>query len=249
MKKNDKYILLAVLGVLIVFCAYRFVYKTNIAKAEEVKIQSETLQLEVDKLEELEANKQTYIDDTALMKQNSDEIIECFPGGLLTEDEIMYYNNMELEKINQVAVPIIKMELPTEFPYVGETTVGEYEIQDDGILMYDAKTGINLGTTYNGLKNVIRHIYEEPGRKAITDVNLTVNEEGYLVGDMAVDFYYLKGTSLLYSPTNIPPLPLGTDNIFGSLEGKKIGLLGDADVVEDEDADSEANEEESEDEE
>lgn len=248
MKKNDKYVLLAVLGVIIAFCAYRFVYSSNMEKVEEVKLACETLQLEVDKLEELEANKETYIADTENMRMNCDAIIAEFPGGLLTEDEIMYYNNMELDKLNQVAVPVISMEVPTEYPYVGETVVGEYELVDDGILMYDAVTGIDFETTYNGLKNVIMHIYEEPGRKAIKEVNLAVTEDGYLAGTMKTDFYYLKGTSLLYSPTNIPPLPLGVDNIFGALEGKageRINADADADNQDSEDAETEDSDEES----
>lgn len=218
MKKSDVQLLLLVAGLLMAFCSWYFVYNANMDKMYEVQLENESLQTEIKKLEELDAQKQKFIDDTASMKEECDTIVSYFPAGLLTEDEIMYYNNMELATMNEIVVPSIGMGVPTEIPYVGELAVGEYTLQDDGIKMYSSQTNLSFTTTYKGLKNTIGYIYQMPGRKAITSVSLSAGSDGYLMGSMSVDFYYMDGTPLLYTPIDIPAVPLGKDNIFGVLE-------------------------------
>ena len=220
MKKNNTRFLLAVVGVLLAVLSWRLIYVANNEETEAIKIENEeVLQPQIDRLEELDANKQQYIDDTIAMEDECAGIIERFPADVLTEDQIMYYNNLELAVPNEAAIPTISMSEPTELPYSGTTTVEEFELQDDGIQMFDQPTAVSFTTTYNGLKNTFHYIYSVPGRKAIKSISLSAAADGYLSASMNMDFYYLTGTPLLYDPEPIPAVPLGKDNVFGTLDG------------------------------
>ena len=115
-------------------------------------------------------------------------------------------------------------------------------MQDDGIKMYMAQDNISFYTTYSGLKNVVKYVYEIPGRKSISSISLTAGADGYLGGSMSVDFYALSGTEKLYMPLDIRGVPLGKDNIFGILEGS--AEEDEAEPDEETDEDSEETEEE-----
>ena len=56
-------------------------------------------------------------------------------------------------------------------------------------------------------------------RKAVSEVNLSVLENGYLSGTMLVNFYCMTGTEIPYQQVNIPAIITGTDNVFGARNG------------------------------
>ena len=97
-------------------------------------------------------------------------------------------------------------------------TVGDYELEDDGIQMLKAEDNLSFATTYQGLKNTMAYIYNIPGRKSVCAVSLNASADGYLNGTMSLDMYYLSGTENQYTPAEIPFISLGKDNIFGVLE-------------------------------
>lgn len=222
MNRKDVQLLILVLGILAAVLSWQFVYNPNQETAEQVSAENDTLRERIAKLEELEANKQQYIDDTAAMQQECSEIEERFQAGFLLEDEIMYLYNMENVTQNQVVIPSISFGQTTEIPYTGNTTVGEYELQDEGIQLYTAQDNISFTTTYTGLKSMIGYIYQMPGRKSVSSISLSAGADGYLTGTMSIDFYCMTGTEKLYKPIDIQGVPLGKDNIFGVLEENPV---------------------------
>lgn len=223
MNRKDVQLLLALLGVLAAVASWQFVYNKNVEKTEQVRAESAVLQEEVTMLEGLDAKRDEYILATENMKTECDRVTSLFPAGLLTEDEIMYFNNMEAAAMNQIVVPTISMGLPNAVPYEGELVVDDYQLQDEGIKLYAAQTNLSFTTTYTGLKNTIGYIYQMPGRKSVSTINLSAAADGYLTGAMSVDFYYMAGTATEYKPVDIPAVITGKDNIFGVLEENAEG--------------------------
>jgi len=248
MKRKDVQLLIGLLGILLAVVSWQFIYNPNIEEAETITAENDTLKVTIKELEDLNANRETYISETESMKQTSFEIIDRFPAAFLMEDEIMYLYNMENVTHNQIVVPNISFGTQNEVPYSGTLTVGEYQLQDDGIKLVTAQDNITFSTTYTGLKNVIKHIYGIPGRKSISNVGLTAGADGYLSGNMTVDFYALFGTEKLYSPLDIKGVQLGKSNIFGVLD-TNVGEDADEDDETEEDEDEESEESEDEDEE
>ncbi len=218
MKKNDVQLLMIVLGILLCVVAWQFVYNPNVEKTEALEAENAGLQEIVTKLEGMEAQKETYLKDTEELQARATEIMDHFPAGSLMEDEIMYLYNMENVKNNHVVVPNIGLGVPTEEPYSGTLTVDEYELTDDGIRLMTTQDNITFTTNYTGLKNVVRYVYEIPGRKSISTISLAAGNDGYLSGTMSVNFYALEGTEKLYAQPDIPGVRLGKKNIFGSVQ-------------------------------
>lgn len=96
---------------------------------------------------------------------------------------------------------------------------------DEGIRLFAAQDTVSFTTTYNGIKNIMQYVYEIPGRKSVSSVNLTFSETGYLTGTMAMDFYHLSGAEEIhpYTTISIPGVQLGTDNPFGTRSGAQGG--------------------------
>lgn len=225
MKKSEIQALLIVFGLLIGFCSYQFIFKKNQAELEQVERENEELKLTVNRLEGYEMQRGEYIEATKRMKEDGEAIIVNFAPGLLTEDVIMYLYGLELVDANDVVVPSVTMETGVERTYGGALTTQEgYELVDDGIRFYSAETTTNIVTTNSGLKNIIRYIYSYMPRKSVSEVSLTVLDNGYLSGTMLVDFYYMTGTEIPYQQVNIPAIVTGTDNIFGARTGNGQSL-------------------------
>ena len=256
MSKKDIQLLLIVFGILIGFASWQFVYKPNQEKTETIKTENTALQTKVNELEVLEAKREEYLAEIDTMKSECTKITNSFASGLMAEDEIMYLYNMEIIVDNDIKVPSVSMGEATEVPYAVATTVASdtattdgateqaelevFQPVDEGIKMYDSKTTVSFTTTYNGLKNVVNYVYEIPTRKAINSVSLSASENGYLTGSMELDFYCMTGTEVPYSYISIPGVPLGTDNIFGVLDGvRNNNVNAEEDAVEAHEADAE----------
>ena len=218
MNRKDVQLLILAMGILVAVLSWQFVYNPNQEKADQISAENDALRKTVAELEELDSKKDQYLADTETMKQECNDIISRFEPGFEIEDEVLYLYNMENVADNQVVVPSIGVGQSTQVPYTGETVVGEYELVDDGMQLYTAQDSISFVTTYSGLKNVVRYIYEIPGRKSISSVSLSVGADGYLSGSMSLDFYSLTGTDKVYVPKDIPGVRLGKDNIFGMLD-------------------------------
>lgn len=246
MKKSELQLLLIVFGVLILLASWQFVYKSNQAKTQELNTQNAELQTTVDRLEILNAKMPEYVAGIEQMRAGGDLIIDSFASGVRIEDQVMYLYNMELVDSNDVRVPSVNLQPAQVVPYAGALTTDEgYELQDDGIGMYKLETTVGVTTTNNGLKNVLNYIYGMDSRKSVSSVTLTTDPDGYLSGNMNMDFFYLTGTDDPYVEQNISGVSTGTTNIFGVLNGSAVqsqsegGQDGEAGEAETED-DSEA---------
>lgn len=234
MSKKDIQLLLIVFGILIAFSSWQFVYKANEEKTNKIKTENTGLQATVHDLEVLDAKKDEFLSEIEKMKTECVGITNSFVSGLLAEDEIMYLYNMELVDANDVKVPTVSMGEAAEVPYIAASTSTDtaatnttdtatatetFQPVDEGIKLYNSETTVSFTTTYNGLKNVVRYVYEIPARKAISSVSLAASEDGYLSGTMNLNFYCMTGTDVPYSYISIPGVPIGTDNIFGIMNG------------------------------
>lgn len=229
MKKENVFQLLAVLGFLVGFLTWQFVYKDYQEKTQVVEDENTELAKTVDRLEILDARKDEYIESTEFMRQDGETIVQNFPAGVRIEDMIMYLNNMELVDVNDAVVSAITMGNEVDVVYPGSTTIDGYELEDDGIGMITRQSTVTFTTTNNGLKNVLNYIYGISTRKSVSSVNVTVTDDGYLQGTMLLDFYYLWGVEKPYVETQILGVPTGTENFFGARTGSQVQTIDDED--------------------
>lgn len=222
MKRDKTLQLLALLGILLGVASWQLVYKQYQEKIQVIETENTELKQTVDRLEILNARKGEYIEETERMRQEGDAIVSNFPAGIRTEDMIMYLDHMELVDANDVSVSAISMGNEEDVVYPGTTTVDGYELQDDGIEMVSRQSTVTFITTNNGLKSVLNYVYGISTRKSVSNVNVTVTDDGYLQGTMLLDFYYLKGIERPYVETQILGVPTGTTNFFGARNGSQV---------------------------
>lgn len=92
--------------------------------------------------------------------------------------------------------------LNTEGPYTG----------------YRMSVNINYATTYTGLKHIIDMINKNKDKIRIQTISAAYNNEtGDLTGSIALNFYAVGGSGKKYTAPNIKGVPLGLDNIFGTV--------------------------------
>ncbi|MEG1848390.1 MAG: hypothetical protein RRX92_08745 [Lachnospiraceae bacterium] len=92
-------------------------------------------------------------------------------------------------------------------------------VNQDGMRLFREKVDCGYIVTYTEMKNILKHIYQDESRKSIESIQLAFDAEtGNLAGTMQMSFYYLEGINKEYQPASIPPVSIGTDNLFHSVD-------------------------------
>lgn len=110
---KDTRMVLFLLGIVLVVCAYFFVFRSNSSKAAEINEENESLQLTLDELIDLENGSAATEEETRVMQDEIKEIINQFPSELRQEKVIAIVDDME--KKTKVRIPSISMEMNMPF--------------------------------------------------------------------------------------------------------------------------------------
>ena len=102
-----------------------------------------------------------------------------------------------------------------------EGTEGEEEegLNTDGPYTgYRMNVNLTYETTYSGIKHVIDMINKHKDKVRIQTISAAFdNSTGALSGSMALSFYAIGGNGKKYTAPSIKGIPLGLDNIFGTV--------------------------------
>lgn len=244
MNKNSVGILLAVLGIGAAVLGYFVIFQNFTEKKDQLATANASLQTEVDHLQDLADHKQEYLDETANMKAQDDEIIAQFPVEVRTEDEIMYLRNSEnafgvyVKSISMPEANVVEVARPEpEVAVAGDNGTEEAaEATEDGevvedateeaapaapqILLYQTPVSCNLDTSYASIKDMIHAIVSDVDNKKSFE-NLALNfdsQTGALTGSMSYSMYSLTGTDKSYVEPSVPGVAIGTNDIFNTTQ-------------------------------
>ncbi len=85
-------------------------------------------------------------------------------------------------------------------------------------VLYGRKVQINYKCNYDEMKRSIRYLYESTDRRILGAINATYDmSTGLIDVALGTGLYYMTGTEREYVAPNIPYIPQGTENIFGTL--------------------------------
>lgn len=238
LKKSDVNILIMLLGILIPVGVYFFIYNSYTEKTAAMNASNEVLQSEVDYLQDLADHKQQYIDDTAAMQIQIEEIKTHFPAAYKPEDDILYIINVEnsydaeVPTISMGTTSMIEVEAPvTETvdegsPEVAVEGEGEEAVANDTvevatpqICLYQTPINVSMQSSYRSLKDIITYINTDSERKSIESLSVVFDTEtGKLSSSMAFNAYSLTGTEKEYNTPNVGGVFYGTNDIFNTGE-------------------------------
>lgn len=233
LKKSDINILIMLVGILIPVAVYFFVYNSYTEKTAALNGSNEVLQSEVDYLQDLADHKQQYIDDTAAMQIQIDEIKTHFPAEYKPEDDIMYIIGVEndygatIPTIAMGASSVIEVAIP-ETATVEEGNP-EAAAEGDGndttdvatsdIRLYQTPISVSMTSSYRSLKDIVRYLNDDYNRKSIDSLAVVFDtESGELSSNMAFTAYSLTGTDKVYTAPVVNGVFYGTSDIFNTGE-------------------------------
>ena len=245
MNKNSVGILLAVLGIGAGILGYFVIFQRFTTQRDELATANAGLQTEVDHLQDLADHKQEYLDETANMKAQDEEIIAQFPAEVRAEDEIMYLKNSEnafgvfVKAISMPESNVVEVARPepaaveassegaeeaaaepTEDGEVVEDTSEEAAPAAPQILLYQTPVSCNLNTSYASAKDMINAIVsDKDNKKSFENLALSFDTEtGALTGSMTYSMYSLTGTDKTYVEPSVPGVAIGTSDIFNTTQ-------------------------------
>lgn len=234
LKKSDVNILIMLLGILIPVAIYFFVYTSFTEKTAAMNADNETLQTEVDYLQDLADHKQQYIDDTAAMQIQIDEIKSRFPAEYKPEDDIMYIIGVENDygaeiptiamgtssMIEVAAVAEETAEAPAEGAEATDDAAGDtVDTTTPAISLYQTPISVSMQSSYRSLKDIVTYINTDTDRKSIDSLSVVFDTEtGLLASTMAFNAYSLTGTEKEYAAPQVSGVFYGTSDIFNTGE-------------------------------
>lgn len=234
LKKSDVNILIMLVGILIPVAIYFFVYTSFTEKTAAMNADNETLQTEVDYLQDLADHKQQYIDDTAAMQIQIDEIKSRFPAEYKPEDDIMYIIGVENDygaEIPTIAMGTSSMievaataeeaaEAPAEGAEATDDAAGDtVDTTTPAISLYQTPISVSMQSSYRSLKDIVTYINTDTDRKSIDSLSVVFDTEtGLLASTMAFNAYSLTGTEKEYAAPQVSGVFYGTSDIFNTGE-------------------------------
>ncbi|MDD6627316.1 MAG: hypothetical protein PUF03_03575 [Lachnospiraceae bacterium] len=203
---RDKLLLIGFIGILLAVCSVYFIYMPTMEKADALEAENVQLEQKINDLSVKMAQKDSYIADTQIMKQETEAIYQRFPVDVREEDALLLAINQELISpmaINNVSIGTYE---PVTIPDIPEADVDHtYEI--DEVEEYEAQEGItddaaaiqeveadntsasdaasplvnrnitiNYLCTYDGLKRGIKNISVQDNRMSIDNLTVVYDE-------------------------------------------------------------------------
>jgi len=208
LSNRDKALLLGLAGFLLAVAAYVLVFVPFSDKADVANSELEALKTREAELVELEQNMEVYQKQIQELTVEKEELIARFPADILPESEIMYA--VELEERAPMKFSSLLYGTPT---VIAEDTTGT------GLNACCIPMSMTYQTSYQGLKNAITYTLEKSDRMVIDAVTASYDgTTGNLIGNMTLNMYYVNGTGKTYVEPFVPDMPMGTGNIFGTIE-------------------------------
>lgn len=235
--KRDKKMLLYAAGILSVVLVYVFVVSPGQDKRAELKSEAAALEAELEQAEQHVKMQEYYEQETAVMQAQIDEVLAAFPADIKEETAIMYADM--LENKSDIHIPGISVGAENLLYTLGQDSG---ENVNGGVSLYGTQIAYSFTVPYEDMKQVIRTIQEDEEQRNVETITLSYEAgSGELAGSMTVNMYSVTGTDKPYIAPDVPPMSLGTENIFGTVEH-----TGEADYVQEDDSADEGTDSENE---
>ena len=235
---------ISVIAMGFVLCLVMFMYycKPTEQKRETLEASNATLATRVAELEkfyqEMPENKQRIESMTAGIKES----LAIFPADVKEEDTIylaiaskklynlrtMYEDGTipadehlvtffpaEADE-NIIKYTSLNIGEPESLAIIEEKTVKGANIEGyEGNIVFNSRlTTYNNVTDYHTLKGLLQSINYEADKKTLKNIAYTIDDEGKLVGNVAVTYYWVEGTDREYVPKDFGEFLVGMDNLF-----------------------------------
>ena len=224
---KEKNLIKGLIGVVLAVLVWMFVASPIKDKKEALAAENESLKVTKDEYEAINAQKAKYEQGMTKLQAEREELLEDYPSGMLREDEIMYWANMERANAGQLILESIAMDNLQEVIVDGAPASDEEGATQ--LHLYKAPVNYGFKSTYDGLKGMVDYVFAQNDKKSVETVSAAYNNEtGNLEGSLVMNMYYMVGTGKDHTPATIPSVPTGVSNVFNATNTR---VISDADVA------------------
>lgn len=207
---KDKKLLLYTGGILTLLLVYVWFFKPTQEANEALREENRQLETELAVRQEHEAMKDHYLGETSDMKAEIETTLDAFPAAVKEENVIMYAD--ELEDASDIEIANISIGSSNQLYTLGQDKY-----------LYDTQVGYTFTASYDDWKKVVDFIQKHDEKRNVENVVLSFDSgSARLIGSMNVNFYSMTGTEKVYEKPQVPNMPHGNDNIFGTLSSEDI---------------------------
>ncbi len=205
--------LLFLIMLIIAVCAFRFGYIAFGDKEAAEKTVNDALNVQYLELFDKIQKAEEYKSETAAAKQEIAAVFDSYSVKNTPEKILMILIGME-EKADITISSITFGSEAENFSMVNVTS--DYP---EGVTGYTSSVAISFSGSYKGFENALSYIREYPEHMSLASANASFDSEsGLLSGTMQLNLYSLEGTGKEYVAPVIGNIPIGKDNIFGTIE-------------------------------
>lgn len=215
MKGNSRNILIGavVIAVLIVAAAYKFFYTEDVAKAEQVQSDINTLQTRMAELNEKSANRPMYEAGITDSKDIIKTVLALYGPGNTPEKTIM----LVVDMCNRIGIKVPSVSFMDDsrvFASESQNENGEPEVQ-----IFRSGMALSLNGGYTQIKKLMDYINSYPERMNVENFTESFDaNSGRLNLTMNVNMYSVADEDHVYVAPVIENIEIGNTNIFRTYE-------------------------------
>ncbi len=218
--KRDKMLLLIVGGLVVVLCAYYFVFLNFQEKTEALEAENVVLEDVIVKLKDLDKNREQYLADTEKYTEDNERIKDEFPAGMEEEDDILYIDGLEGTLSEFYASSVgMPSSVGYELAYPAVETISVDAMLAGTATVTNEETAAEEGTTTDGatltadsiypscqlwyvpvtttyevnylsLKQLVKAVTDDSDKKSVEDISVTYNEENGILSGTLTSNFY-----------------------------------------------------------
>jgi len=216
MKSNNKKyisIALSVLVMAVVFFLLFRSYNNELEATAQVKAENEAIKAEIDELNDLMEELNSLQEQKKQIEEKVDFLLSHYGLVITPENSIRMIRGLE----TATGTKVRSISFGSESMFYAS----ELQIVEDGppLTGYRSQLNISYETSYGNFKRLLDYVADYPERMNVESVTASFNgASGLLSGNMTLNLYRLDGTGREYVPPVEPEVPLGVENIFGTLQ-------------------------------
>ena len=215
MKNNNKKYISIALSVLIMVVVFGLLYRSYNKELEataQVKAQSESIKAEIEELQTLTVELETLQEEKETVEEKVDFVLNHYGLVINPETSIRIIRSLE----EATGTKVRSLSFGNESIFYSSTL----QLVEEGAPLtgYRSQLNISYETSYGNFKRLMDYIADYPERMNVESVTASFNgASGYLSGNMTLNLYRLEGTGREYDAPVEPDVPMGVENIFGTL--------------------------------
>lgn len=196
-------LIVILLSIIFLALAYFFGLNKGLQNAQLINGECDTIQAEIDSLNDMIARKKAIEEETVAMRQAIVDIVAKYPVARPTEKVI--YEIQKIEDMTEAHFDTVSFGM--DQPLVPA---------ENGVMGFKNVITLNYDCDYDNMKVLFDYVKDNTSeRMNISNISMDYDmETGKITGKMELNLYYLTGTDRAYEEIPEMKFGIGMDNVF-----------------------------------